>query len=78
LLELSKDVEKVPTAQQTCNNKTKMSSSVEISAGDLDFFLNFLQTEGIDEFDFSVKEDEDLVNSFYYFLKDQWRKWVKF
>jgi len=56
-----------------------MSSSVEISAGDLDFFLNFLQTEGIDEFDFSVKEDEeDLVNSFYYFLEDQWRNWVKF
>ena len=39
------------------------SSVVEISAGDLNSFLEFLQTEGIEEFDFTLKEDEeDLVN----------------
>jgi len=55
------------------------SSAVEISAGDLDFFLNFLQTEGLEDFDFSVKEDEeDLVNCYCYFLEDKLRNSVKF
>ena len=46
-------------------------SVVEISARDLDFSLDLLQTEGIEEFDFMLSEDEeDLVNSNYYFLQD--------
>ena len=43
-----------------------MAEAVEISAEDLDFFVNFLENEGLSDFDFSVKEDEEeLVSSFY-------------
>ena len=44
------------------------SSMVEISAEDLDLFSKFLETEGIEGFEISIKDDEeDLVMPIYIF-----------
>ena len=42
------------------------SSSVQISAEDLDFFVKFLEEEGLEDFEFTLEEDEnELVNIYF-------------
>ena len=53
---------------ETAITKKMASSMVEISAEDLDLFSKFLETEGIEGFEISIKDDEeDLVMPIYIF-----------
>lgn len=44
------------------------SSSVQISANDLGFFVKFLEEEGLEDFEFTLEGDEnELVNIYFCF-----------